>query len=555
MGCTAVGVPPYWAVRRQARHGVAITATLKELREPVLRKENGAREHSPFKNRRLQQEGSAIDARYPTMAPLGRLLKRWLSLAQAAGRRSPQAWGIWEIFCPARSLPAPAAALLLVTLAAGSGSAGAAEQPTAILHAHDEPYQAVAQYVCTLPDQGYSHIQIAPAQKSHPGPIAAPMGWSVRYQPIDYRLIEGRGSQAELRSLIARAHGCGIKVIADVVFNHMANMAEYKDLVFPTFGPGNFHPRCPIAYDNNRVDDERDCWLNGELPDLKHDASVVRIQNAHLLTLIALGINGFRFDAAKHIAPATIKTYINTINKASKSTAWNYLEVIEDQDTKPGEYTSIAAITDYRLCKALRRAFEGAGDLRSLRVPDALEDPRSVTFAISHDTDPEINPTFPACQYRNRGDGALATAYVLARESGTPLILGKDNLTIAYVPTGVRFRQIMAQRQREGKNVKETVLAAIDSPTLLLMERGAEGFFLVNKAADKADLPSLDLTLSSLEGCYKELRNGFSVAIERRSNGNKYVTRWGTGRRGGVEVQGRDALFFVREPFEHCVRG
>ncbi|MEB3255518.1 MAG: alpha-amylase family glycosyl hydrolase [Synechococcaceae cyanobacterium] len=418
---------------------------------------------------------------------------------------------------------------MLASLCASTGLVVAADQPVAILHAHDEAYQAVANYVCTLPAQGYSHIQIAPAQQSHPGPIAPPMGWSARYQPIDYRVIDGRGSETELKSLTSKAHSCGMKVIADVVFNHMATMEAYKNLRFPTFGPSDFHLRCRIDYTNGKTADERECWLGQgmDLPDLIQNDHAMEIQKAHLQKLFDLGIDGFRFDAAKHMEPATIKQYIDFINKATKGAAWNYLEVIVYGDTTTDQYTPVAAITDFTPCDSMRQAFEGSGDHRSLRVPIGLSDPRSVTFGINHDTDPEINPGSPSCKYGHRGDGVLATANVLARESGTPLILGKNNLTIAYVPTGVRFRQIMAQRQREAKNVRENVLAAIDSLTLLLMERG----------------------------CYRELRNGFSVAIERRSDGKKSVTRWGTSRRGGVEVQGRDALFFEREPLAHCAGG
>ncbi|MGB3615038.1 MAG: hypothetical protein WBA10_14695, partial [Elainellaceae cyanobacterium] len=65
------------------------------------------------------------------------------------------------------------------------------------------------------------------------------------------------------------------------------------------------------------------------------------------------------------------------------------------------------------------------------------------------------------------------------------------------------------------------------------------------------DLSTLDLTLSNLEGCYQELRNDFTVAIEQRGD-KKFVTRWGTWDRGGIEVQGRDALYLVRVPFEQC---
>lgn len=430
----------------------------------------------------------------------------------------------------------------------------AIEPPIAIFHAHDEPYRNVASYVCELAKQGYSHVQIAPAQQSNPGPLPSPLEWAVRYQPVDYRVIEGRGSEQDLRQLTTTAAQCNVKIIADVVFNHMANLPQYQSLNFPTFSPADFHPRCDINYNDRTTTTERQCWLNGDLPDLDLSRPNVReIQKAHLQKLMDLGVSGFRFDAAKHMEPQYVQEYIAFINTMSQGRAWNYLEVIEDADTRPEEYTAIAPITDFRLCNSLLQAFSLSGDLRSLRVPNALNDSRSVTFAINHDTDAEINPSFPVCHYANRGDGVLAIAYVLARESGTPLILGKDNLHVPYVKFGVNFRRIMQQRGTEGKNVKKNVLAVINSSTLLMMERGSEGFAVINKAAEKLDLPVLDLTLTNLEGCYRELRNNFTVAIERRGDGKKYVTRWGGWNRGGIEVQGRDVLFLIREPFNLCM--
>lgn len=427
------------------------------------------------------------------------------------------------------------------------------EQPTAIFHAHDEPYSQVSAYVCALAKQGYSHVQIAPAQQSNPGPLPSPLEWAVRYQPVDFRVIAGRGNEQDLRKLTDTAKRCNVQVIADVVFNHMANMEEFRDLNFPTFSPADFHPRCDINYGDGNTTTERSCWLNGDLPDLNQSRpNVQAIQKAHLQKLMDLGVSGFRFDAAKHIEPRYIQEYVNYINTASQGKAWNYLEVIEDNDTRPEEYTPIAAVTDFRLCHSLLKAFSFGGDLRSLRVPTALGDSRSVTFGVNHDTDVELNPGFPVCRFSDRTDTALATAYVLARESGTPLVLGKDNLTVPYIRHGVNFRQIMQQRGKEGKRVKETVLAVVDRPTLLLMERGSEGFFVVNKATEKFDIPVLDLSLTNLEGCYRELRNNFTVAIERRNNNKKYVTRWGSWNRGGMNVQARDALYFIREPFNQC---
>lgn len=423
----------------------------------------------------------------------------------------------------------------------------AAEQPVAIFHAFDQHYLDVERFVCDLSSQGFSHVQIAPAQKSNPSEQ-----WWARYQPVDYRVIEGKGSEHDLKKLVDRAHGCGMKVIADVVFNHMASMPEYQDLNFPGISSGNFHAMCGIDYGDGNRATEMDCRL-GDLPDLDHTKTVVRdIQKAHIRKLLDLGIDGFRFDAAKHMPPDILKHYIDYIDSESKGMSWNYLEVIEDGDTKAEDYNRIAAVTDFILYRSMKRAFSFGGDLRTLRVPEAIDDPRSVTFGRNHDTIRRLNPQFAIDPYDNDADAYLATAFVLARQGGTPLIFNWDNYDNAFIRQGVTFRRIMRQRADAGGNVRENVLAAVDSPTVLMMERGNEGFFVVNKGTETYDIPGLDLTLTSLEGCYRELRNNFNVAIERRDNGKKYVTRWGTWDRGGMEVKGRDALYFIREPWSQC---
>lgn len=435
---------------------------------------------------------------------------------------------------------------LFSILAALAGPARAGEQPLAIFHAFDQSFADVERFVCALADQGYSHLQISPAQKSNPDGR-----WWARYQPVDYSVIAGKGTEAELRRLIRKAHGCRVKVIADVVFNHMANMDEYKDLNFPGISADNFRARCGIDYNDGNRKSEIDCWLGG-LPDLDQSKTAVETAHKkHLKKLLALGIDGFRFDAAKHMANATVQKYIEYINTESKGKAWNYLEVISDHDTQGEDYNMIAAVTDFTLYRALKAAFTQSGDLRSLRVAAAINDDRSVTFGRNHDNIAEISST-AIDPYSDRTDSYLATAFVLAREGGTPLVLNWDNVDSPFIRHGVKFRQIMVQRKRAGANTKQNVLALIDSPTLLIMERGSEGILVVNKAAAAFDQKALDLTLTNLEGCYRELRNDFIVSIERRPDNKKWVTRWGSAKRGGIQVQARDALFFIREPWEKC---
>jgi alpha-amylase len=434
----------------------------------------------------------------------------------------------------------------------------AADQPVTIFHAFDQPFTTIQGFVCELGNQGYSHVQIPPAQKSS----TAGSEWFYRYQPVDFSEIEGRGSQSDLKNLIARAHSCNLKVIADVVFNHMTSESSFGSLSqFAGLRPSDFHARCPINFNDGNTSSEIRCWLNGDLPDLKQEESRVRdVQKGHLKKLLSLGIDGFRFDAAKHMEPQFVKEYIDFADRESQGNTWNYLEVIEDNDSKLEDYNWIAAVTDFRLYNTLTGAFKLGGDLRSLRVPSALNDPRSVTFGGNHDTrrqigsQPRNNSAINPCDATDRSDCHLATAYVLAKEGGTPLILNEDNL-VPYIKAGVKFRQIMKQRSNQNGKVRENVLNVVNSPTLLVMERGEEGFFVVNKASSRFTTPSIDMTLTNLEGCYRELRNNFSVTIERNSEGKKFVTRWGTASQGGMQVEGRDALYFIREPFSVCVPG
>lgn len=174
----------------------------------------------------------------------------------------------------------------------------------------------------------------------------------------------------------------------------MANLPQYQDLHCPGLSPAAFHPPCAINYADGNRDTEVHCWLGG-LPDLDQTkAEVRRVQQAHLQQLLDLGIDGFRFDAAKHMPAALIQgDYIRYINAASQGRDWNYLEVITDHDTPPQDYTLVAAITDFVLYHTMKIAFSFGGNLRTLRGPQAVDDPRSVTFGRDHDQVPDWTST------------------------------------------------------------------------------------------------------------------------------------------------------------------
>src|SRR6185436_7214843 len=154
----------------------------------------------------------------------------------------------------------------------------AADQPLTIFHAFDQTFSALQDSVCELGKQGYSHVQIPPAQRSaKPHEPETKDEWFYRYQPIDFSTIEGRGTEAQLRSLIAKAHSCKVKVIADVVFNHMTSDSNFSSLdKFPGLQSGDFHEKKHIEYHDGNVTTEIVGWLNDDLPDLKQEHESVR---------------------------------------------------------------------------------------------------------------------------------------------------------------------------------------------------------------------------------------------------------------------------------------
>ena len=170
-----------------------------------------------------------------------------------------------------------------------------------IYHAFDTPFRTVVDQLPGIANAGFTWVQISPPEKSHSGDE-----WYYRYQPIDHTKIEGPlGNGDDLRALIQAAHARHIKVIVDVVLNHMADEGNLAStLAYPRFSAADFHPKACINY-ADRTSVMRG-WLGDHcnLPDLDTSSTHVRQEAKNYLSLLlGLGADGFRFDAAKHMEP------------------------------------------------------------------------------------------------------------------------------------------------------------------------------------------------------------------------------------------------------------
>lgn len=112
--------------------------------------------------------------------------------------------------------------------------------------------------------------------------------WTENFYRIDPRF----GSEADLKALVERAHGLGMKVILDVVYNHVGYDADFVDS----------HGHWVRWGEQCGVDAVTQC-LSG-LPDLRTELPEVRdyLFEAHMGLAKRTGVDGFRLDTVKHIS-------------------------------------------------------------------------------------------------------------------------------------------------------------------------------------------------------------------------------------------------------------
>jgi alpha-amylase len=410
------------------------------------------------------------------------------------------------------------AVLLLAVAAASSASADV------ILHAFNWRYADVQARADQIRDAGYRIVLVSPAYKSEGG------AWWARYQPQDIRLIHSPlGDTTAFRNMTAALQQRGIRVYADVLLNHMANESSRRsDLNYPgsavlatyaanttyfnaqrlfgnlrnnQFGAGDFGPaRCIVDYNNVfEVQTYRLCGGGGDtgLPDLVGNSWVVSQQQQYLQALKALGVSGFRIDAAKHM-PAS---YINAVlTPAIKSGMHVFGEVITNGGAGTSEYDRFLApylrdtdhgAYDFPLHNQIRSAFGFGGRMSQLVDPlafgQALQPSRAITFTVTHDI-----PNNSGFRYliMDPTDETLAYAYILGRNGGVPMVYtdnnesGDNRWVNAWSRTDLRAK-IRFHNSVQGSD--QQVLASGDCH--LIFRRGNLGIVAINKCGNSVAVP------------------------------------------------------------------
>ncbi|MBI3231043.1 MAG: alpha-amylase Aml, partial [Burkholderiales bacterium] len=114
------------------------------------------------------------------------------------------------------------------------------------------------------------------------------------------------------------------------------------------------------------------------LPDLKTESTYVRGElTNYLKKLLAMGVDGFRFDAAKHMAPADVKALVSAIPATSNAgeALWLTQEVIPDGNVVRSDYFSAGTINEFQFPYAMKALFRNENGLSLSQVRTVMGTP------------------------------------------------------------------------------------------------------------------------------------------------------------------------------------
>jgi alpha-amylase len=276
------------------------------------------------------------------------------------------------------------------TLLAAGILAGAAMAPAhAAFNAADTSVQMfrwkwndIAQE-CTnwLGPQGFGAVQVSPPQAS-----ASLGAWWDVYQPVNFTSLKSNmGTEAEFQAMVNTCHTAKVRVYVDVVVNHLAAGSgtatdgttwNSTTLAYPFFSSSDFHPACDIAGGDYGSPGNRsnvmNCRLSG-LPDLKTESSYVQGQIKNYLSkLITMGVDGVRFDAAKHMPASDLAAILAGVTHTTTSgeSLWITQEVIPDSNVVRSDYYGNGTLNEFQYTYAMKAVFrnENGANLSQIRT-------------------------------------------------------------------------------------------------------------------------------------------------------------------------------------------
>lgn len=199
-------------------------------------------------------------------------------------------------------------------------------QDGVILHAFCWSYDTIKDNLSAIAEAGYTTVQTSPVQqpKNYGNWYDVTGQYWKLYQPLSYSIATESwlGTKEDLTELCEEAHKYGIKIICDVVMNHLANdndgntgtlfsgLADtlpeiYKDYTdnysVATFSNLKYLHGCTNNASDSNLQSITQGYVNNLISVNTGSEYIQQLAIGLLEECVDCGVDGFRFDAAKHI--------------------------------------------------------------------------------------------------------------------------------------------------------------------------------------------------------------------------------------------------------------
>lgn len=253
-----------------------------------------------------------------------------------------------------------------------------------ILHCFNWPAKEVKAALPQIAAAGFGSVQLSPLQRPDAG-VGSP--WHDLYRPYDLAFKSSSYcSEQDLKDLCSEAANYGIKIIVDIVANHVDKTAGYHDSWWDSNGR--------VRWNGDINYGDRYSITHGQLGDYgdvnSESAEVCARGKAYVEKLKSLGVKGCRWDAAKHIGlPSEGCNFWSSVT--SVSGMYHYGEILDNPGPNPAiikEYTNYMSVTDNEYCNYAAKSNGGipGGYGGSWVVNQGCPDTKMVYWAESHDT-------------------------------------------------------------------------------------------------------------------------------------------------------------------------
>ena len=426
--------------------------------------------------------------------------------------------------------------------AAGSQAPQDKVQGAAILHCFNWSYNNIKSNLSAIKAAGYTAVQTSPVQPPkdyNSGWTNTDGQWWKLYQPIDISIANGNtwlGTKSELQSLCTEADRYGIKVIVDIVANHMADNGLDRNGMDNVNSQVNSTLRNNSSYwhlENIKADGkDRYNTTHGSIgnPDLNTGNSYIQNRFKSLLTeCINLGVDGFRFDAAKHIELPTDSRGASNFwpvvingSKGNRTDLYYYGEILHYPVTDIENYTEYMSVTDHYSGEQVMFAADNNDVSRMADThyyKDAAAD-KAVLWCESHDTYIGNKPT----KNVNNTSFVKGWAIVASRADASALFFARPNSNMGAASSDTTWKSKAVAEVNKFKNFFDGTGESVSAENKCCYnERGTTGVVISRPEGGG----SVTLTAKKMEdGTYKDQVSGGTFTV---SNGKITGTVGSTG--------------------------